>query len=171
MLHSALVFRIERLVTQLRETRLFGRNLVHIAFPREEWLQYGDDIKSRAAFEQNLLEIARLAEENGSTLIVPRFAFHPALADYAAGRETGRTEQELIRLTEQWGLPSHVAKGIQAHNEVIEMHRDRYTFLDTSRLEEADNFADSCHFTPEVQAEFLELLVDTLRELHTDDPG
>ena len=171
MLNSALVFRIERLVTQLRETRFFGRSLVHMAFPREDWLQYGADLKSRAVFEQHLLEIARAAEENGSALIVPRFAFHPVLADYAEGRETGMTEQEIIRFAEQWGLPGNVARGIQAHNEVIEMHRDRYTFLDTSRLEEADNFVDPCHFTPEIQTKFLELLVDVLRELPTNKAG
>ena len=168
MLHSALVFRIERLVTQLRETRFFGRNLVHMAFPREDWLLYGADVKSRNVFEKNLLEIAGLADEHGSRLIVPRFASHPALADFAAGRQTGKTEQEMVRFAEQWGLPGHVAQGIQAHNEVIEMHSDRYSFVDTRALEEADHFVDPCHFTPKIQAEFLELLVDTLREVHTE---
>ena len=167
-LNSALAFRIERLVTQLRETRLFGRHLVHIAFPREDWLQYGGDIKSRGAFESNLLEIARLAEENGSALIVPRFAYNPILADYAAGRETGKTEQEMIRLAEQWGLPRHIAKGIQAHNEVIASHTGRFTYIDTTSLQRPENFVDPCHFTPETQTEFLELLIDTLKELHAN---
>jgi len=170
VLNSALVFRIERLVTQLRETRFFGQNLVHIAFPREDWLRYGADIKSREVFEKNLLEIARLAEEHGSRLIVPRFASHPFLAEYAAGRETGKTEEEMVEFAEQWGLPRHVAKGIQAHNDVIEAHSERYTFVDTRALEEADNFVDPCHFTSEVQAEFAGLLVDALRELRTNKP-
>jgi len=170
VLNSALVFRIERLVTQLRETRFFGRNLVHIAFPREDWLRYGADIKSREVFEKNLLEIARLAQEHGSRLIVPRFASHPFLAEYAAGRETGKTEEEMVEFAEQWGLPRHVAKGIQAHNDVIEAHSERYTFVDTRALEEADNFVDPCHFTSEVQAEFAGLLVDALRELRTNKP-
>ncbi len=171
MLNSALVFRIERLVTQLRETRFFGRNLVHMAFPREDWLHYGADIKSRKVFEKNLLEIARLADENGSRLVVPHFASHPALADYAEGRETGMTEEEIIRFAEQWGLPGPVAKGIQAHNDVIVMHSGRYIFVDTSGLEQADNFVDPCHFTREVQIEFLELLGDTLNELRAKKPG
>ena len=170
MLNSALVFRIERLVTQLRETRFFGRNLVHIAFPRDDWLHYGADVKSREVFEKNLLEIARLADDNGSRLIVPRFASHPVLAEYAAGRETGKTEGEIVRFAEQWGLPAHVAKGIQAHNDVIEAHSERYTFVDTRALEEAGNFVDPCHFTSEVQAEFAGLLVDALRELGANKP-
>ena len=168
MLNSALVFRIESLVTQLRETRFFGRKLVHVAFPREDWLAYGDDIKSREVFEKNLLEIARLADEHGSSLIVPRFASHPILAEYAAGRETGKTEEEMVRFAEQWGLPAHVAKGIQVHNGVTELHRDRYTFVDTRAFEEADNFVDPCHFTSEIQAEFTGLLVGVLRGLHAE---
>ena len=170
LLNSALVFRIERLVTQLRETRFFGRNLVHMAFPREDWLHYGADVKSRDVFEKNLLEIARLADESGSRLIVPRFASHPDLADFAAGLETGKSEEEMVEFAEQWGLPGHVAKGIQAHNDVIESHSDRYTFVGTRALEQAENFVDPCHFTPEVQTEFLGLLVDTLKQLRTNQP-
>ena len=111
-----------------------------------------------------------MADENGARLVVPRFASHPDLADFAAGLETGKTKEEMVRFTEQWGLPGHVAKGIQAHNEVIEEHSDQYTFLDTSKLEDADNFVDPCHFTPDVQAEFLELVVDTLRGLRANRP-
>ncbi len=170
MLNSSLVFRIERLVTQLRETRFFGRNLVHMAFPREDWLHYGAEVKSRDVFEKNLLEIARMADESGSRLVVPRFASHPALADFAAGRKTGKTEEEMVLFAEQWGLPGHVAKGIQAHNDVIETHRGRYTFVGTRAFEKADNFVDPCHFTPEVQTEFVKLLVDTLSELGTNTP-
>ena len=125
---------------------------------------YGEDIKSREVFEQNLLEIARLAEEQDSVLIVPRFASHPALSDFAAGRETAETEAELVVFSEQWGLPGIVAKGIQAHNEVIQAHDGRYRFVDTQMLDEAENFVDPCHFTPEAEAEFVALLVAALRE-------
>ena len=164
LLKSALAFRIERLITQLRETRFFGRSLVHMAFPREDWLQYGADIQSRAVFERNLLEIARLAKSQGSTMIVPRFAYHPALDNIEEGR---KNYPDTIEFAEQWGQPDHVKAGIQAHNEVIAEHTDRYEYVDTTSLQRNEYFVDPCHFTVEAQDEFLALLVATLQELQT----
>ncbi len=167
-LKSSLVYRANRLVTQLRETRFFGRNLVHIAFPREDWLEYGGDIKSAKPFRENLQAIADLCEANGSPLIVPRFAYHPILDDYANGMDTGFSDAEMRRFTEQWGLPRHVREGTRRHNEILQDLSDRFIYIDTAGLKKSENFVDPCHFTAEAQEAFVDVLSQALRRITAD---
>jgi hypothetical protein len=161
-LHSALAFRADRLVTQLRETRAFGRNFVHIAYPREDWLRYGGEIRSAAPFETNLLEIARLAGATGAKLLVAEFAYDPRLDDFAAAGAEARSREQAIEYTKEWGLPEHVVNGIEAHNAILRTHAGRYEYLSTESLRAAGNFIDPCHFTPQAEAEFVRLLAEAL---------
>jgi len=147
LLESALVFRVIGLVTDLRETRMFGRKLVHIAYPREDWLQYGGNVKSRNAFEANLLAIAELAEANDIELIVLEFAYDPVLDAYSEGAPAVPSREEMIVYTEQWGLPEHVRAGMRAHNAVLAKHAERYRFVPTQGLFQPEDFVDPCHLT------------------------
>lgn len=163
LLTSSLFYRSYVLSMRLRETRLFGRRFVHIARPREDWLQYGSTIRSKEVFESNLRKIIELCDTYGSHLIVPRYAHHPILDDWAAGRDVALEDGEMVRFTEEWGLPRNVLDGMKAHNEVILSLADRFQYVDTRALEQYGNFVDPCHFTPEASMKFQRALIDALR--------
>ncbi len=163
LLKSSLFYRSYVLSMRLRETKLFKPRFVHIARPQKDWLQYGSTIRSKEAFENNLREIIELCDTYGSHLIVLRYAHHPILDDWAAGRDVAMDEAQMLRLTEEWGLPGNVLDGMKAHNEVILNLADRFQYVDTSALQEHDNFVDPCHFTPEALPKFLRFLTDALR--------
>jgi hypothetical protein len=154
MLRSSLFFRGYRVWETLRETRAFGRRYLHMAFPREDWLPYGADVRSAESFRGNLARIAALAKENQAALIVPLFACNPMLDEQAnAGRMT------------EWGLAGNLAKGIQAHNAVIQSMSSQFIYIDdTRRLMIENNFVDPCHFTEQAQAQFIEILKQALRQ-------
>lgn len=165
LLRSSLCFRAYSLWVTLRSTSFFGQRYLHIAFPREDWLQYGDSIKSAKSFEGNLLNIATIAQEQGSTLIVPYFVYDPQLDTYQSNPETF-VNMDMRHYTQQWGLPGHVWKGLQEHNSVMALHADRYHYSDATKvfMQSPDNFTDPCHFTDEAAPEFAHLLKDVLGE-------
>ena len=163
LLRSSLFYRSYVLSMHLRETRLFGQRFMHIARPREDWLHYGSMIRSKEAFESNLRKIIELCDTHGSHLIVPRYAHHPILDDWAAGRDVGLEDSQMVRFTQEWGLPRNVLEGMKAHNEVILSLADHFQYVDTSALQQYDNFVDPCHFTPEASIKFQRVLIDALR--------
>jgi hypothetical protein len=162
LLHSALYFRVDRLVTQLRETRALGRRFVNIAYPREDWLQYGADIRSAASFEANLLAIADLAQTHSAHLLVGEFAYDPRLDDYVAEDPSTPPRDEMIAYTREWGLPEHVRNGVAAHNQIAHDHAGPYTWFSLTALKRPEVFIDPCHFTDPGEQQFIDLLADTL---------
>ncbi len=164
-LHSALVFRVDRLVTQLRETRAFGRLFVNIAYPREDWLEYGGNIRSAASFEANLLEIEAIARETGAALLVGEFVYDPRLDDFVRGGPDAPERDEMIAYTKEWGLPENVQRGIAAHNDIIARYADEFHFVPFGAMRRREHFIDPCHFTPEAEARFIELWAAAIREL------
>ena len=165
LLHSMAFYRVYHLWATLRQTETFGRRYLHVAYPREDWLQYGGDLRSAASFEANSEEIAQLARNDKATLLVTFFPYNPALDYWVEGRP-GYTEEAMVRMTEQWGLPRHVRAGILAHNAVIEKHRNEYVYVDsTKQLMATDaNFVDPCHFTESALMHFIEILQTAIRD-------
>lgn len=165
LLHSMAFFRVHQLWATLRQTEAFGRRYLHVAYPRQDWLQYGGDLRSVRAFESNLMTISRLARDHGATLLVTYFPYNPALDYWTEGRP-GYSDADMIRMTEQWGLPQHVRDGIIAHNQVIENHRADFTYIDaTKSLMSTDkNFVDPCHFTEPALMQFIEILQTAIQD-------
>ena len=169
LLHSSLYYRAYELTSDLGSTRMFGRGLVHLAFPREDWLRYGGDIKSAETFRRNLSRIADLCEQHGAKLIVPRYVYDPRLDQWATG-DIEWTDDQANRYTEQWGLAENIRKGIQAHNRVIEELSGHFNLIDTSPLIRPENFVDPCHLTPEANQQFIDFLIRALRDVAAADP-
>lgn len=169
LLHSSLFYRAYELTSDLAATRMFGRGLVHLAFPREDWLRFGGDVRSAESFHNNLSRIANACEQYGAKLIVPRYAYDPRLDQLARG-ELDWTDDQANRYTEQWGLAENVRKGIQAHNRVIEEMSGRFHLVDTSPIERPENFVDPCHLTPDANQQFIDILIGALRNATVPDP-
>jgi hypothetical protein len=136
--------------------------------PPKEWKPYGADVKSARSFRRNLVRIAELARQAGSTLVVPRFAYaSPPDYSLAAWRDRtlGFTCAERGDPTHIWGVPEHVPPGIEAHNHVIDEERDRFVLVDTGPLMgNVDDFCDICHFSPRGMERFVQLVLRSMRE-------
>lgn len=165
LLHSMAFYRVYQLWATLRQTEAFGRRYLHVAFPREDWLAFGGDVRSAASFEANLEAIERLARSDGARLLVTYFPYNPALDYWSEGR-AGYAEADIVRMTEQWGLPGHVRNGIIAHNRVIKAHRNEFVYVEaTKSLMSTDaNFVDPCHFTEPALAKFIDIIQTAIRE-------
>ncbi len=152
-LHSALVFRIDRLITQLRETRAFGQHFVNIAYPREDWLQYGAEFKTAEPYRRNVHLIEKLAHDHGAKLIAADFAYDPRL---------DTLDETADAYTKEWGRAENVRNGIVAHN-VILRRVPGVPVLSTEDFRHSEYFVDPCHFTPEAEAKFIQFWADALK--------
>lgn len=161
-LRSTLVYRGYTLTGDLLATNLFGQRLLHHAYPRADWLQHGAHINSAESFARNLAEIAALCDARGMRLIIPEFVYAPELDDWAAGIPQRFSQQDIIHLTEQWGLPENVLAGMRAHNTAIRDLHNRARIVDTAALRRSDYFLDVCHFTEAGQQAFVQLLANAL---------
>ncbi len=143
-----------------------GAQLMPPDEPQKAWKFYGGDVKSAASFRANLVRISELAEREGSPLVVPRFAFHHP-DEYSFGAWQQKTLGYSCRYpgdpTHIWGIPQNVAKGIEAHNRVIDEERGRFVFVDTRDLDGIDLFCDICHFSETGERQFLDLLTSAVR--------
>jgi len=161
-LHSALMFRADRLITQLRETRAFGQHFVNIAYPREDWLGQGALIKTEAPYEKNIVAIAELAKRSGAKLIAAEFAYDPVL-DPVENATYFEGPPDYHFYTKEWGLPRNVRLGILTHNYVLRRHAREFQVIATDSFRRSENFIDPCHFTPDAEARFIHFWAEALR--------
>ena len=130
--------------------------------PPEEWLQYGADPKSAAAFEANLKAILDLASERGDGALAMTFATWVP-EDYSA---VAFEEKELgyglhLEPLEVWGVGEHVLSTVEVHNAIIRRvaaEREDVLFVDQAKrmAGEPRYFNDPCHLTALGSAKFIE---------------
>jgi len=162
-LHSALVFRIDRLITQLRETRAFGQRFVNIAYPREDWAKYGRIIKTGKPYEQNVVAMSTISRDNGATFMAAEFAYHPIFDEVTKpGARFYEGEPDLTHFTKEWGQWKNVYIGILMHNHVFVRHPE-FPVLSTRAFKHEEYFTDPCHFTPEAERKFIQFWADALK--------
>jgi len=155
-------------VLSLSVTELIGLRLVvpqHV--PRDEWLEFGAEVKTSAPFRSNLEGILELSRERGERLAIMSFAtFVPP--DYSEKKfkagELAYTPTERASPIEIWGRGEHVLAGVAAHNEVIRevvAAAPDVLFIDQENLIPKDGmyFVDVCHFSEEGLEVFADHLV------------
>lgn len=162
-LHSALVFRIDRLITQLRETRAFGQRFVNIAYPREDWTGYGRLVRTEVPYERNMLAIADLAKHTDAKLIAAEFAYDPFIDQAFKPHFDDFGYEVYDRYTMEWGDANGVRTGIRTHNYVLRRNAAEFKVLSTDFFQNSDYFIDPCHFTPEAEAQFIQFWADALK--------
>jgi hypothetical protein len=141
----------------------FGENTGLIRYlpkhaPRDEWTQYGGDVRTDRALAANLGKIIQLARERADPLVVITFVTYlpegydlekphdeqaPGVNDYS---RNGSSRIEL------WGRGPHVMKAIEAHNAAIRRGAagaPDVTLVDLARTYPArgEYMVDVCHFT------------------------
>jgi len=146
--------------------------------PREEWLQYGADVKTAAAMRRNVEWIAATAASRGDPLVLLTFAtcVPEGYSDerFLAG-ELGFAEGGLP--TGLWGRPQDVVAAIAIHNDVVRGVGRRMGVPVVEMVDavpkEMRLWRDICHFSDEGSRLWAAALVAALmkRELLAERPA
>jgi hypothetical protein len=123
--------------------------------PRPEWLAYGADLRSAAAFEANLAGILDLAARRGERVVLATFALHvPPDYSLEAFREKRLDYLLFYSPIELWGERDHVVAAVAVYDEAVRRLAERSphaVLVDQDRLmpRGASIFNDPCHLTSE----------------------
>lgn len=129
-----------------------------------EWMKYGSDIKTATSFYTNIVRIIDLAHNDGSVLIVPKFAFNYP-DDYSWEKEkTTRYVKGRSFPVEIWGRPENVLKGLSVHNDMIEKLADKFVYVNTDPISsDSANFSDICHLSDRGRVAFVNQLTSVIK--------
>ena len=148
---------------------------VPIHEPRPEWLVYGEDLRSVAAFEDNLRAILDLADRRGDAVLLMTFAMR--VPDNYSKEAFDEKRLDYVRHRfplEFWGQAEHVLAAVAAHNDVVRRfaaERDDRLFVDQAALmgDDPGDFDDPCHFTASGSARFVENMLPALLSVTDGD--
>jgi len=152
---------VKHLLVQLDRKVINRDRYVPEHTPRPEWLGYGDDIKTRESFRDNLQKVIATAGVRGEPLLVMTYAYYlPESGKY----EEGSSFEKFI---EVWGEQKNIILGVRAHNEVIRelASQGSFIFLDQERMINNNkiSFSDICHFSHKGSEAFAENIVDEVK--------
>ncbi len=134
--------------------------LIPMHDPIEDYVVYGDSIKTVSSFRENLRRICEIAESKGDgKVIVPLF-----LLNKTSYVDTTLNYACRVSL---WGIDKNVRKGVELHNMVIKElsnEMDNLVLIDTYSLMERDSttMVDICHFNDRGSRIFAGILRDTI---------
>ena len=148
--------------------------------PKEEWLKYGADIKTRNCFKRNIEAILAIAQEKHEQILLMSFAYYVP-QDYSLDKFTKKQLDygylPLSAPVEEWGSPMNIIKGLQVHNDVIREMALFYpdiVYVDQEGLMPKNGvyFGDICHFTRQGCEQFVDNMVHMiLHEMHLKKAG
>ncbi len=162
-----LPYTIFSLLTDIQEKK----GLIHFVptdIPNEEWVKYGNVIKSATAFENNINEILTLAKKRKEPLLLTSFAFYvPKDYTYLKFRTKKLDYDKHTFYIEIWGKPINVILGILTHNNVLRKlaaQNPNVMFLDEfSKMPKGKKFYnDICHLTDTGLETLLNDFADTI---------
>ena len=118
----------------------------------ENYVQYGQDIKTAASFRKNLRDIIQTAQRRGDKLVLMTYAtYFPRNVQLTGGEEdkqhyAGCYFACAINI---WGKPEYVKKGIAVHNEITRQLANQHhvTLMPMAQRMPPDStlFCDVCH--------------------------
>jgi hypothetical protein len=138
--------------------------------PSPAWLDHGSDLKTPGAFRANLLEMIGMAKARGERVLLMSFAYHiPRDADGHCLPEKASDYAGGESMMPIWGRPDNIARGIDAHNAVIDAIHESHPellFVDQrARMPRGpDHYFDCCHLTDEGCTIFVRNIFDALGE-------
>ena len=116
----------------------------------EEFLKYGNEIKTQQSFKQNMNNILDIAKERGDKLILATYAWYlPPNYSFEAFKQKNLDYDQQIFPVELYGYPNNVVKGIGFHNQLIRdlVKEQQITFFDLENAipKNRNYFDDICH--------------------------
>lgn len=167
--YSILPYVVSFMQRKLSRHELVSRYLVE----NEEWLQYGQNIKTVSSFMGNYDEIIQMAIRQNTTVILPSFAYYiPDKYSHAAFEEKKLDYVAHKTPISLWGRPEAVEKGVVAHNLAIKKCSRQYEgslvhYLDlNSTIPKAGKyFDDICHLSEVGSAAYVAELYPLVQEI------
>lgn len=158
--------------------RLFGGSFQPVDMPGSDVVRYGNDVKSRGPFKENLREIVKIAGERNEPVLLMTFAswtppnythelFRRKMLDYTLHSVA----------TQLWGAPPFVVKSVAEHNDAVrelvqeeiqasakEGAPPRLLFIDQAKFipGEGGYFNDICHLTVAGSEKWVENLMPAI---------
>ena len=129
----------------------------------DKWLDYGNKIKTKVAFEKNVIEIYKHCQKQEVSLLNPEYVYHLPKNYRRNDRYKFYTKTKFgMPAVELWGIPKNVKKGIDTHNAVNEKVAKQYDFpfVKTNHLmpKIKSNFNDICHLTDSGAVAFVDII-------------
>lgn len=142
--------------------------------PKEEWLEYGSDIKTADVFHKNYETIVEFARDNNTSVIMPTFAYYdPQYWDSSIVKKDNSDSEKLKTPIEIWGKKENVIKGMDVHNKIIKnyvsahQHLGNVYSVDMNDLltTKKENFNDICHLTNYGSIEYVSIVFPILQSI------
>lgn len=137
--------------------------------PREEWLDFGAEVRTAVSFDANLETVLELARDRGDSVMLMTFAIHvPDNYSHEAFAAKQLDYGRHLLPLETWGRPPNVRKAVAAHNDIVRrkaVEHQEALLVDQARLIEgsAENFDDACHLTAAGASVFARNVHEVLR--------
>ena len=170
----ALLYSLYYRITKMEEKLSSPPKYLSSKQQKQEWMKYGNTIKSAKSFRNNLKRILDIATEKQENVIIMTFCFYVP-KDYSPERfENGTLDYNLHDSPiEIWGIPKNIIAGITAQNEIIKDFAGRsdiVTFIDQNSLLPKNGlyFNDICHLTQKGCEKFVDNIMN--RILDPDKP-
>jgi len=130
-----------------------NRRYIAMERVRNDWAQYGRDIRSAAAFRTNMRTIVETAARRGDRMLLMTVATYKP-GDYSLDAFKAKQLSYGLHLTafEIWGRPDNVLAAVAAHNAIVRdlaATHPEALFVDQAKLMAgtARFFNDPCHLT------------------------
>lgn len=139
---------------------------------KEEWLVYGDSIKTAPVFKANMSYIVAKALEKHQNVDLPKFVYYvPENYSFELFKAKKLNYGKHKSAVEVWGTPIRLDHGMKIHNakilEIADENRNRagFVYLDftDSIPKNKIYFDDPCHFTKQGSTLFVRQLWPSLR--------
>jgi len=141
---------------------------------KEEWIQYGSEIKTAQSFENNLTKIIEIARRKKEAFVLLSYAFYVpnnyTRTKFVNGDLDYSECDHYFSAIETWGKPQHVVKGIIAHDNIIKEIARKYSEVDfvdlnTQIPKQGEYFCDICHFSYQGSQEFVDSILNVIFEI------
>lgn len=163
---------------KMRIRQKLGGKMLSQHAPNEEWLEYGSDIKTANSFYSNYKFIVEMAKKNNTAVVIPTFAYYiPEEYSFSKFRNKQLAYNLHKNSIEIWGNKDNVEKGIVTHNKAIHKLQADNSLVDNmfvielndSLTKNKKNFDDICHLTPDGSAEYVSLILPTIKRILAEE--
>jgi hypothetical protein len=144
-------------------------NLIPTHAGKQEWLDYGKDIKSAVPYRKNVEKILKIAQKKHEKILLMTFAYYiPENYTLKRFEDKSLDYGKHMCFIENWGKPENVESAIIAHNEIIKdlarQYSDNVIFMDQlSNIPRGkEYFDDICHLTHEGSRKFVDNIKDVI---------
>ena len=138
--------------------------------PLEEWLKYGDRIKTATAFRRNIEKILDIAKNKEEPVLLMSFCYYVAPNYTLEAFMHRKVDYTLFGApVEIWGIPENVVAGMDVHNSIIRDlagYQDGNTYVDQKAgfPQDGEYFNDICHLTQKGCERFVDGIIQKVLE-------